>query len=307
MKRALVLCLMLIASTAAADPVTVSGNKDAATVTALAKVRQQMAVCWVRKPPATVTIKVSVGKDGVVTKAAAKTKGAAAQCAAGILAVSTLAPSAKAWKGAVTIASDASGKAADARAVNEALVAGGDTLRRCQGKSPAFVGKVALRVVFGGDGALSDATASVTAGSGGDGVASCVASQAKKLAYPALGGALTYELTVEFGGDDLVAPAEDDLTGGEQPTKKGPIDGDAATAVIARSTAAIRKCAAKSKATGKLKVRVAIAKDGSVTKAELKTSELNDEAVEACVVKVFAKMTFPTASGESVIIYPIAL
>jgi len=303
MNRALVLGLMLIASSAAADPVTVSGNQDASTLAALTKARQQMAVCWQRKPPATVTIKLAVAKDGQVTKATAKTKGGAAQCAAGILAVSTLAPSAKAWKGSVVLASDASGKAADARQVNDALIAGGDALRRCQGKAPAFVGKVALRVAFGADGALADATA--TAGSGGDAVATCVASAAKRLTFPALSGALTYELAIGFAGEAAAPATTDDITGGAQPSKKGPLGGDAALAVIRPKHAALRACGKKGKARGKVVVRIAIATDGAVTKATIKSSELGDSAIEDCAVAVFKKLTFPTADGETVIQYPL--
>src|SRR4051812_23603078 len=104
MRFVLVLVVLVSAvATAAADPVTVvSGAASDELVASVAKVRGAMAICWQRKPPASIRIALTVAAGGEVTKATAKTKGAAAQCAAGILAVSTVAV-AKAWKGVVAI------------------------------------------------------------------------------------------------------------------------------------------------------------------------------------------------------------
>src|SRR5687768_18405088 len=99
----LLVCLCHVGAARAGKVKLLKGPADDEVVAALEKVRGQMAVCWQRKPPATVTINLTVAASGEVTKATAKTKGTAAQCAAGILAVSTLAPSAKKWSGAVQI------------------------------------------------------------------------------------------------------------------------------------------------------------------------------------------------------------
>src|SRR5688572_33370574 len=87
--------LALLAAPVAAEPVVLTGAPaaDADAITgSLAQARTLMAVCWQRKPPATVKITLQVAASGEVTRATAKTKGPAAQCAAGILAVQTLAP-----------------------------------------------------------------------------------------------------------------------------------------------------------------------------------------------------------------------
>jgi TonB family protein len=309
---ATVLLLAAAVTPAAADPVTLSQGPAAdrdAIVASLATARSLMGVCWQNKPPASVKIAVSVAATGEVTNAAAKTKGAAAQCAAGILAVSTLAPTKKAWKGVVELATAADDRGRDAARVGEQLAAAGDRFRRCQDEAPKFAGSVALTITVGEDGAIRDASGEIKDTKAGKGaaVARCVAAVARKLVLEPLGGAqLTYQLTIGFAGGDATATgtrtAADPAL---KPSKKGPLDADALTSVLRTARTSVAACAKKTRATGKLVVRVAIAPDGKVTSAKIKESELDDAAAEACVVKALDKLRFGASTGETVVHYPI--
>ncbi len=307
--------LTLLPRGAAADGVTVSGAPAAdrdAIVASIEGVRSLMTVCWQRKPPAAVKITVAVAASGEVTKATAKTKGAAAQCAAGLLAVSTLAPGGKAWKGTVEIASVSEGKAADVRAIHDGLSARRDSFFACQAKDAAFVGKLVLRVTVQQDGSISDATGVIKEGSGGKSVATCVAAAAKKLRLSAIGSAqVTYELTLSYAGGSTGGGGASDGDGvvdaSLQPSKKGPHDADAIRVVIRGKKAAVVKCVKKSSARGKLTVRIEIGADGKVVKATVKASEIDDATVEDCVLAVFRTMKFATADDRTVVIYPFKI
>ena len=208
---ALVTALLAAPGRAAADGVTLvsgpAGDRDA-IVASVEQVRSLMTVCWQRKPPASVKVTLAVAASGEVTKATARTKGPAAQCAAGLLAVSTLAATRKAWKGEVELASLAAGKAADVRAIHDQLAGHGPTFFACQQKEPAFVGKVLLRVTVGQDGAITAADGEVKEGGGkggkaGKAVAACVAAAARKLGLdPITSPSVTYELQLSYSGGD---------------------------------------------------------------------------------------------------------
>jgi hypothetical protein len=305
----LVVALVIGTGTAAADPVTLSGgpaDRDAA-IASLEKARGLMTVCWQRKPPRAVKIALAVAATGEVTRATAKTKGPAAQCAAGILAVATLAPAAKAWKGTVAIETVAEGKASDVRAIHDQLAAVGSDFFACQKKTPAFAGKLTLRITVAQDGTVTDATAS--GDKGGEAVGRCVAAAAKALTMkPISSPSVTYELGLSFsGGDTGGGGGSADVDPELRPSMKGPLAVDDVRKVMGGRVADLKKCAKGSKARGKVVLRVAIAADGKVSKAKVKTSEIGDAKIEACLVKVVEKLSFPTSSGETVVHYPVRL
>jgi hypothetical protein len=308
--RLFLACLLVLAAAApaAADPVTVvSGPKDGREdlVASIAKVRGLMTVCWQRKPAAPVKIAITVGTDGAVTKSAAKSKGPAAQCAAGILAVSTLAAPAKKWTGVVAIEAAEEGKARDVRAIEEQLGAHAKELYACQKKATSFAGKVALKVTVEQSGRITAAKSE--AEEGGATVGTCVEGVAKKLTLePIESQSITYSLTLSFAGGDGgsdSAPVDPAL----QPSKKGPLEQEDLMPVIEARKNALAKCSKGSKAKGKVVVRVAIGSDGKVSKAKIKSSEIGDTKVEDCLVKVFAGMTFREAGGETVVLYPMMI
>ena len=304
MRTVVVLAVLAVAAPAAAGPVTVvSGGSSDELVASLGKVRGQMAVCWQRKPPATIKIALTVATSGEVSKATAKTKGAAAQCAAGILAVSTLAVE-KAWKGVIAIEPAAAGKGEDVRIIEEALAAHSKDFYACQSKASSFAGKVTVKLEVGADGAVTGATADAESAAGKD-VAKCVAATAKKLDLGELSGSLTYQLSLAFAGGDSGGGAAAEADPTLQPSKKGPLAEDDLMPEIASHKAAIGKCARASKARGRVVVRIAISAEGKVSAAKIKSSELDDAKAEACLVKVFQGMSFRESSDETVVLFPI--
>lgn len=306
-----IVALVAAAAPAAAEPVKLvkgpAADRDA-IVGAVEKARAQMAVCWQRTPPATVRIKLEVAASGEVTSAKAETKGAAAQCAAGILAVSTLAPSKKAWKGEVELVPAAPGKAQDARAIHDALVGHAPALMGCQQEEPGFVGKVLLRVTVRKDGAVTAASADVTEATAGAGkaVAACAAKRARGLTLVAIASdSLTYELQVGYAGGSAPAEASDAIPLAGQPASKGALTSQEIAAAIDGRRASIRACLDRPRKHGKVVVRFEIGADGKVAKASIKSSEIDDPKTEECLTKAFRAIVFPASTGASVVHYPI--
>lgn len=309
-----VLLICAVAGPAAAQSVTVTGAPAAdrdAIVGSLEKARGLMAVCWARKAPEKVRVTLAVAASGEVTRAVAKTKGPAAQCAAGILAVSTLAPSAKAWKGTVDVKTAAPGKADDVRAIHDQLAENAPAFFDCQKKAPAFAGKILLRVTVEQGGTVSAAAGDVVEGSAKSGAAvgACAAAVARPLRLrPLQSPSVTYELSLDYKGGGSAGGATAPRGGDPalKPSKKGPLGDGEVTSVINGKRAALVKCAKGSKARGKVVIRVAIAANGKPA-VKIKSSEIADTKVEACLLKVFQSMTFGASSGETVVHYPVRL
>jgi hypothetical protein len=294
-------CLAQAAAARAEKVKLLKGPADGEVLAALERVRGQMAVCWQRKPPATVTINLAVAASGEVTKATARTKGTAAQCAAGILAVSTLAPTAKKWSGSVQITTASDKRAQAALAVEQQLR--DLDFESCQGKAPDFAGKVMLKLTVGDDGAVTDATASADAAAGNK-VATCVARMAKAATF-AVDTGVAFEWTLSYGGGGGGGGGGGEADASLKPSKKGPLGGGEIMAAITGSRAALNKCVKKSKAEGKVVIRLVVARDGKVKSAKIKESALDDEKVESCLVVVFTKLAFAAADGETVVHFPL--
>ena len=316
-RLAAALFVVCLAAPAAAGPVGFAsggpaGEQDA-VIASLEQARTLMTVCWRKPAPATIKVELAVDAAGEVTKAVAKTKGAAAQCAAGILAVSTLPATGKKWKGVVELKPAAPGQAADARAIHDQLATKHQAaLFACQDADAAFAGKVMLKLTVQQDGAVSAATAS------GEGMskalAKCLEKVARGLTFDPLSStSVTYELGLTFAGGGKGGGGAGKGGGGDgveldaalQPSRKGPIDADAAAEVIRGGHAGLVKCARKHKPEGVVTIRVEVGADGATKSVKVKSSAINDAKAEQCVVDVFRAMKFPRASGDSVILYPV--
>lgn len=314
MRTGIVLACLLAAAPAAAEKVKVSGGpRDAsATIAALEQARTMMAVCWQKRPPARVKIAVSVAASGEVTKATAKTKGAAAQCAAGILAVSTLAPSAKAWRGTVDVETVAPGKGQDVQTIHAALGRHATSFFDCQQKAPAFAGKLTLRVTVEQSGtiaAVETRAGETTGGTAADAktVAGCVAAVARPLRLdPITSPSVTYDLALTFNGGGTAAAGAPPADPALKPSKKGPLGAEQVAPPIRARHGELARCAKASRARGKVVVRVAIAATGKAA-AKIKSSELDDAKAEACLVKVLAGIAFPASTGDTVLHLPLRL
>jgi hypothetical protein len=91
----------------------------------------------------------------------------------------------------------------------------------------------------------------------------------------------------------------------------GALDKDVIAAVIKEEMGPIRGCyltglRRQPTLNGKVVIKFVVAADGSVAKADLKSSTMNDEGVEACVVDLFRGMAFPAPAGGGIVIvaYP---
>ena len=98
---------------------------------------------------------------------------------------------------------------------------------------------------------------------------------------------------------------------GGEPIILGALDRTVIDEVVKRHMNQIRYCyqrqlSKKPKLAGKIVVRFTVAADGTVSKAEIKSSTMNDELVENCIIGRFQRMQFPAPKGEGVIIvsYP---
>lgn len=101
---------------------------------------------------------------------------------------------------------------------------------------------------------------------------------------------------VKFGGEPLIA---------------GPIDKSLIDAVIKRNMNQIRYCYQREltkdpNLSGKITVKFVIARDGSVSKAEKKSSTMGNESVESCINSRFLTFQFPEPKGGGLVIvsYP---
>lgn len=96
------------------------------------------------------------------------------------------------------------------------------------------------------------------------------------------------------------------------PIRLGNIELDALHASVRTALPTIEGCATRgfdgrSAAGGKLVIKFVIAKDGTVSKADVKTSTLRDADVEQCALRAFEQLTFPPPKGGGIAIvsYPL--
>jgi len=98
---------------------------------------------------------------------------------------------------------------------------------------------------------------------------------------------------------------------GGDPIILGALDKSLIDAVIKRSMNQIRYCYQRELSTnpslgGKITVKFVIAKDGTVSKASIKSSTMGNSAVEGCITGRFMRFQFPEPKGGGIVIvsYP---
>jgi hypothetical protein len=186
-----------------------------------------MAVCWRAPTAGPVRIKLAVDRDGTVTATAA-TKGAAAQCAAGILAVWSL-PGGP-WKGEVDLAPGAAAAPALSQRIQRELASASASLRACQDRAPGKAGAVAIKLRINPDGSIAkDVKVTSSLGAALDG---CVAQAVAAIRLAPLGtaAAVNYQLAIKFDGA---------AAGATSATSPGPAEAPTATVEGARAPAEI--------------------------------------------------------------------
>lgn len=310
MRSSLAVALVVTAaSTASADIAITKGGPSSDDGKALAggalgEAAKAMAVCWRAQPSGPQKVTVAIAANGAVT-AKAVTKGAAAQCAAGILAVWTI-PGGP-WKGEVAITAGASATPSTdlATTIQQQLIARSAPIKACQSKAPGKSGSAQIKMKIAPDGSIGEVAVSSKLGTELD---RCVtgAVTAIKLAPTSAAGAVSYQLAVAFSGKvDAVAPA----TGPEAPggaTVGGGLGGAQVEVGVAKLRESIARCVDAKVAKGKRAVvRFTIRTDGTAKNVVVKESS-GDGKVDTCIEKGFTGLTFPAANEETKVSLPLA-
>lgn len=297
-------------SIASADVVIVKGApRDRGLAEgALAEAGKAMAVCWRAPTAGAVRVAVTVAGSGAVT-AKAISKGGAAQCAAGILAVWTVPGGA--WKGEVEIGGAASATPDLASTIQQQLLAKSGPIKACQAKAPGKAGNASIKMKIAADGSIGDVA---VASKLGDELDKCVrlAVAAITIAPTGAAGAVSYQLNIAFsgsaagaggggGGGGAGAGAGGDVAG----SVGGGLDGKQIADGVARGRAAIGKCVDAKVARGRTAVvRFTIRPDGTVKNIVVKESS-GDAKVDDCIAKAWTAITFPAAGEESKVNLPL--
>lgn len=305
--RLLALALVLAPTFALADGVTFSRGGPKADVAkqavagAIAAARGDMAPCW-RRTQTAVDVALTTDASGAVTSASPRTDGPVAQCVAGLLAVATLPKSAGAWSGVVTVA-PAGGGASDEPDIGALLGKHAGELRACQKADPKATGIVEIDLRVHPDGSITDVAVSRSLSTALD---ACLRRALGKLTLADYHGKeIRYRLGLSFAGDAGGGEAAPPAPATAAPTKRGPLGVDQMQPVIEAHRVAIDRCGAGVAKSGTLIIRFTVRKDGSVKNLGVKQS-IGDAKVEACVLDQFGKLTFPPATDETQVQFPLS-
>lgn len=263
-----------------------------------------MGVCWRKAPPPSVTVKLVIAADGAVTATAA-TRTAAAQCAAGVLAVWTIPGGA--WSGEVEITTGSSAPDLSSQ-IQAQLLAQAAPIKACQSAAPTAAGPAQIKMKIHPDGKISDVAVTSSLGAKLD---TCVQKAVTALRIEPIDAPtpVTYQLAVAFAGKDAGGGAGG---GGPLPStdpEGGSIAGglpvDQVKPVMNAARPKIIACGRKGKGKGKVVTRFTIRPDGTTKNVVIKES-INDKAIEDCVLGVFKSLKFPAGEGETKVQYPVA-
>lgn len=292
-----------------------SGSARSELTRSLGAVRSDLAVCLRGgRVPRSIRVELSVGADGRVGKSRAVTAGAAAQCVAGILAVSALAGTGTSHLLVVDVATGGKAPAGGSGDLEAALAGYGDSFRACHDRSER-AGRVVMKFLVKPDGRILDPE--VTSSTLGDAaVERCLVDAFAAIRLPARAGASTMSMSYQL---DLGKPGKStasDAPAGDpslMPKKTGPLSGDAIGRVMNANRAKFSACydrvARKQRGlAGRVLLRFTIRGDGTVRNVQIKETTLGSPAVEACIVSVGKQLTFPAETGRDVtkVWYPFA-
>lgn len=260
-----------------------------------------LSVCWVGKRPRKVRLQIGVAADGHVLGSRALSKGAVAQCAAGVMAVQTLPHSRAQYRMVVDLATDAPA-ARTTESINADLADHKSALRACFDRAPrAHDGQVRLNFRIQPDGRIVDPTVAASS-IGDDGATACmVRALSSARIRPAGGRIISYSLVVPLSRRATSRRASR-RAAGPAPQKDGPLPADVLGRVMKASMPHFSRCEKKAKGgpvTGVVTVRFTIGADGRTRNVKVRNTTLHNRAVEACLVKVAAKLSFPAQKGRA--------
>ena len=275
----------------------------------LARIAPSLEVCWRGQRPDAVRVSLRVAADGAVLEAKQKTDGPAAQCAAGVLAVQTLAATGKKYDVVVELVTAALDLGAqiqnDLRGYHAALQSCGNGVE----------GIVVLKFKIHPDGSVSGA-AIESSTLEDESVHKCLrtAINKAKLTERPDEKVLGYALTVNLPGAESGASSKSAAStkgAATQPQKTGPRPaGDITKVMDAKISeyAASYKKRAKKKPTlsGTVVLRFTIRPAGTVRNVKVRETSLADSVVEDCLVKVAATLDFGAHASTEVtkVFYP---
>lgn len=312
---------MVLAGQASADSVRIvdggprAKDQRAAVERSLAHAAGSLGVCWKGERPDSVMVELAVDASGQVISAKQVTKGAVAQCVAGVLAVQTLAATGSRFQVRTAFAT----RSPKGDSIQAALESHRAQLDDCQRRAKAGSrgGKVALRFMIHADGHISEPKIQTSALADPN-VERCLLDTIEKARLPSglTDKTVSYSLALDFSGARNQAPANqpdgpaiDDL----QPKKDGPLSGSEISAVMDRRKADFSRCyesqARKNRSlAGRVVLRFTIRDDGSAQNVKIRESTLNNANVESCMVKVVQSLRFPAEQGRqpTKVWYPFA-
>ncbi len=303
------LALAARAATARADVVVVKGNALRPTaVAALSEAERAMIVCWRAAPPTTVRVALAIDARGLVT-ATAITPAAAAQCAAGVLAVWQVPGGV--WQGEIDVASRI-GADDLAGAISRQFADRGDVIRACQAAAPTAKGPATIRVKVHPEGELTDIVVSSKLGKAVD---RCIATAVAGLRLDPLATSeiVAYQLAVSFAGARSSGPGPGPGTAtvpGDGPVApgsvSGPLDAIQVQGVMHTAQTRLAACMKGAAATATLDLRFTIRAAGTTKNVVVKdaTSTVIDQP---CIAKLIAGLKFPKSSGETRVVLPLVL
>lgn len=307
--RSLVAAAVLAASaTSAAAEATIikGGPRDAAGVPeVLDEANAAMAVCGRAATGAdgwTADVKVEVRADGSV-KATAVGFAAAAQCAAGIMAVWKI-PGA-AWTGTIRFTGAAS---VDLSSVIQGrLLERSASIKACQAKAPTAAGPVMIKMKVDPKGTLSNVEVTSSLGAA---INTCVKSAVSAMNLDAIPAKapVSYALAVSFIGKSSGPTGSGAPVPVEAPdggTVAGGLAVDQVKTVMSGARTKLQACGKKGKAKGTVTTRFTIRPDGTTKNVVIKTP-IGDAAIEACLVDAFKSLKFPSSGDETKVSYPVA-
>jgi hypothetical protein len=258
-----------------------------------------------------VRVSLAIDGGGAVT-AGALDGGAAAQCAAGVLAVWTVPGGA--WTGEVEIRSRV-GAGDLAGAIGRQLAARGDTIRACQAQAPKAAGAASIRMQVHPEGELTDVTVSSKLGAAID---RCIKAAVSGMRLDPLAAdqPVAYQLSVSFtgarakpaagtGATTIVAADDPAAAGGSVSGALAAADVQAALRPAQARLAACLKPAAGG-AAGQATVRFTIRADGTTKNIAVK-DVAGVTADEACLKKAIAALRFGAAGDETRVVFPLTL
>jgi outer membrane biosynthesis protein TonB len=286
-----------------------AGAQRAEVKRSLVAAARSLGVCWRGARPGasvpdTVLVDLSVDARGHVSAAKQATPGAPAQCAAGVLAVHSLAATGAAYRLRAAFATRDQG----GRSIQSALEPHRAALDRCQARAanPAARGQAVLRFKIHPDGRITEAR--IQSSELRDvKMERCLTStiQGIRLASGLTGKAVSYSLALRFDGAAPASRAPAGSPAGRlQPRKEGPLSAQAITAVMNRRKSEFSACfsaqARKNRAlAGTVVLRFTIGDEGSPRNVKIRDTTLNNARVEACIVKVGKTLRFPAESGRA--------